>query len=250
MKTRRWCIGIVLLALMAAPSVARAQEATPAAVQKAGTVTVLGRGTVSVKPDTAAVQIGITTQQATLSNALDEANTKMSAIIDALAKLGIADEDIQTAYFSVSAVRDTSTQTGNELPPVVGYSVSNQVNATLRDLKWKRGMPSGRIGEVIGAAIDAGATDIYGIAFSVSNTKDAEQTARTMAVANANERGTELAAAAGKRLGEVLGISEGVTYQPLGAGQMQAAGQGAGGPPIVGGTVDVVIEVTVTYELV
>jgi uncharacterized protein YggE len=245
-------IGIMMLAILAIPSRALAQDATPAAAISGGTVTVLGSGTVKVKPDTALVQIGINIQQETLPGALDEANATMSAIITTLTGLGIAEDDAQTANFNVYAVRDYAKEgSSSQLPPLVGYSVTNQVAVTIRDLVWQQGMPSEKIGEVITAAIEAGANDIYGVTFSVDDTKNAEREARALAVENANERAAELASAAGKQVGEVVAISEGVTFSPIGYTAMSEGDQrgGAGGVPIMGGTVEIAIDVTVTYEL-
>jgi uncharacterized protein YggE len=244
-------IGIMMLALLAIPGRALAQDATPAAAVSGGTVTVLGSGTVKVKPDTALVQMGVNIQQETLPGALDEANATMSAIIQALTDIGIAEDDVQTANFNVYAVRDYSKEATAQLPPLVGYSVTNQVAVTIRDLVWQQGMPSEKVGEAITAAIEAGANDIYGVTFSVDDTKEAEREARAMAVENANERAAELASAAGKQVGEVVAMSEGVTFSPVGFIGKSEGDQrgGAGGVPIMGGTVEIAIDVTVTYEL-
>lgn len=255
MKVKQLAVGLLTLGLVAIPTAALAQdEATPAAAVAAasGTVTVLGQGSVMVQPDTAVVQIGISIQKATLQETLDEANATMEAIITALTDQGIADEDIQTTAFNVYAVRDYAKESPAELPPVVGYNVSNQVSVKVRDLEWESGMPSERIGQVIGASVEAGANDIYGITFSVEDKKMVESQARALAVENAGERAAELAASAGKQVGEVIAMSEGVTYEAIpyaGARDMASEGAGAAGVPVMGGTVEVQIEVTVTYEL-
>jgi uncharacterized protein YggE len=255
MKVKQLAVGLLTLGLVAIPTTALAQDAatpTVAVAAPIGTVTVLGEGSVMVQPDTAVVQIGVTIQKATLRETLDEANATMEAINTALIDQGIADEDIQTTSFNVYAVRDYGTESAAELPPVVGYNVSNQVSVTVRDLEWESGMPSERIAQVVGAAIDAGANDIYGITFSIEDKKAVESQARALAVENAGERAGELAASAGKSVGEVIAMSEGVTYEAIPyAGARDMAGQagGAGGVPVMGGSIEVQIEVSVTYEL-
>lgn len=252
MRVRQLAIGLLTLGLVAIPTTALAQEATPPAGGVAApprTVTVLGQGRVSVQPDTAVIQIGISIQQPTLDQTLDEANSTMEAIITALADQGIAGEDIQTTNFNVYAVRDYSKESGGMLPPVVGYNVSNQVSVKIRDLEWESGMPSEKIGEVIGAAVEAGANEIYGIGFSVEDKRAVESQARALAVENAGERAAELARSAGKRIGEVIAMSEGVTYQSIPYYPAAEGAQGAGGAPIMGGSIEVLVEVTVTYEL-
>lgn len=253
----RVLIGVMMLALLAVPARAFAQEAAGTPIPAAsGTVTVLGNGSIKVRPDTAMVQIGVNVQQETLEATLDEANATMTAILDALTGLGIAGEDIQTANFNVYAVRDYNQpmESASQLPPLVGYNVTNQVSVTIRELEWEAGLPSEEIGEVIEAAIGAGANDIYGVSFSVEDTTDAEREARRMAVENAGERAAELAEAAGKSVGDVVAISEGVTFTPIGftgfaADESQRGGAGAGAP-ILGGTIEITVDVSVTYQLV
>ena len=250
-------IGVVMLALLALPARAFAQEAQGTPIPAAsGTVTVLGNGKVQIKPDMATVQVGISVQQENLRGALDEANATMTRILDSLTALGIASDDIQTANFNVYAVRDYNKQVEDmsQLPPLIGYNVTNQVSVTIRDLEWEAGLPSEQVGQVIEESIGAGANDIYGVSFSVEDTTEAEREARRMAVTNAGERAAELADATGKAVGEVIAISEGVTFTPIGfasfaADEGQRAG-GAGGAPIMGGTIEIMVDVSVTYQLV
>ena len=70
------------------------------------TVSVSGHGEVNVPPDTASVSIGIDVIQPTLAEAQEQATAQATALIEALKAAGIADEDIQTAYFSVNILRD------------------------------------------------------------------------------------------------------------------------------------------------
>jgi uncharacterized protein YggE len=254
MNMKQLAVGLLTLGLVAIPTTALAQDAatpTVAVAAPSGTVTVLGEGSVMVQPDTAVVQIGLTVQKETLQDTLDEANATMEAIITSLTDQGIDGEDIQTTSFNVYAVRDYAKESTAQLPPVVGYNVSNQVSVKVRDLEWESGMPSERIAQVIGTAIDAGANDIYGISFSVEDKTAVESQARAQAVENAGERAAELAASAGKSVGEVIAMSEGVSYEaiPYAGRDMAMQGGGAGGAPIMGGSVEVQIEVSVTYEL-
>jgi uncharacterized protein YggE len=256
-KTLGSFLGLMMLSLLLGTTAARAQEATvePTYLVGGGTVTVLGSGSVEVKPDTASFTIGADVTRPTVPEALEESNAKLNAIIAAVKDAGVADDDIQTSNFSVYAVRDYNKQGSDPIAPLVGFTVSNQVSVTVRGIEWKSGLPSEEIGAVIGAAIDAGATDIYSVVFSASDPSDAERQARELAVANAHDRADQLATIAGKSVGEVIAMSEGVTYSPLGyqygfgAGNESAQMGGAGGAPVYGGTVKIVVSVTVTYML-
>jgi uncharacterized protein YggE len=66
------------------------------------TITVLGRGEVSAKPDIARAQLGVEVTAPTVAEATRLAASRMTAIMGALRSSGIADKDIRTSNFSVS----------------------------------------------------------------------------------------------------------------------------------------------------
>src|SRR5689334_3633125 len=108
-------VGLIALAIIAAPTL----NATPRSALAADTtgtnehvITVSGTGKVTVKPDVADVNLGVTTQANTAKAARDDAATKMNAIIAALKTLGIADEDIQTSNISINPVYDYNSKIG------------------------------------------------------------------------------------------------------------------------------------------
>ncbi len=253
MRSLRWFVLVTLFAALALPTLASAQDATAVAGNATGRVTVLGSGSVTAKPDTASFTLGAEATRPTVPEALEESNAKLAAIIAAVKEAGVAAGDIQTAYFSVYSVRDYSKQESQPIAPIVGYTVSNQVSVTIRNIDWQSGLPSEEIGAVIGAAIEAGATDVYSVSFSVSDPTAAEREARELAVQNASDRAGQLAAIAGKEVGQVIAMSEGVSYAPLGYGYGYGESDGlggGGGAPIYGGTVEIVVDVTVAFELI
>lgn len=66
------------------------------------TITVLGRGEVSAKPDIARAQLGVEVTAPTVAEATRLAASRMTAIMGALRSSGIADKDTRTSNFSVS----------------------------------------------------------------------------------------------------------------------------------------------------
>jgi uncharacterized protein YggE len=237
-----------LLALGSAggAGVALAQEmATPAAGTAAGvpTVSVNGHGEVSVPPDTASVTIGVDVIKPTLDEAQDEATAQATSVTEALKAAGIAEDDIQTEYFSVNILRDYSE---NADPTVItGFEIINQLRVTVRD--------TSTLGELLDAAVQAGANSIYGVNFYVDDQTEAARDARVEAVEDARTKAEELAAAAGMTLGPVVAISEGVA--PV-ISPVYAMGRGgAGGAmtdaavPVEPGSTTVSVDVTMTFEL-
>ncbi|MDW8070790.1 MAG: SIMPL domain-containing protein [Anaerolineae bacterium] len=238
----RWIGVLVALAVMSAaaglalfgPSAALAQEEQP------GTITVVGEGKVTIKPDMAQATIGVDITRPTVKEASAEASQVMNRVLGALKELGVAERDMQTSGFSVWQERPYNPD-GTQGPPV--YHVTNQLNVTIRNLE--------NLGAVLDAAMNAGANNIYGVTFSLSDTAQAEAEARRKAVENARAKAEDLARLTNLQLGEVLSVSEvigGVSggYYP---GVQRAEGMGGGGP-IVPGELEITIQLQVTYSTV
>jgi uncharacterized protein len=217
---------------------AAAQEATPVATGSA-VVNVVGHGSVTVEPDIATSTVGVTVTKPTLPEAQSEATTTMNAIIDAVKDAGVDEKDIQTSSYNVNVVSNYDNN-GNPTE-IVAYQVSNLAVVVVRDID--------AAGEVIEAAVGAGANTIYGVTFGVDDTKAAMSEARVAAVADAKATAEELAAASGLTLGRVVSVSEGTVQSSPYAYEGQAGGKG-GGPGFMTGTLQVTVDVQVTYELV
>ena len=97
----------------------------------------------------------------------------------------------------LSAFLDEVGTTG---PVSTTYTVSNMVTVTIRDLTL--------VSEVIDAAVEAGANNIWGISFTVDKPDAALADARAKAVADAKSRAEALAKLGEVKLGPVMAISE------------------------------------------
>jgi uncharacterized protein YggE len=232
------------LALPIGSSIALAQDAATPTATAAGvpTVSVSGHGDVNVPPDTASVNIGVDVIKPTLDEAQEQATAQATAVIEALKAQGIADEDIQTDYFSVNIMRDYSENADPTL--ITGFEIVNQLRVTVRD--------TDTIGELLDAAVNAGAYSIYGVTFYVDDQTAAASEARVEAVADARLKAEELAAAAGMTLGPVVAISEGVA--PV-ISPVYGMARGGGGMamdaavPVEAGSTTVAVDVSMTFEL-
>jgi uncharacterized protein YggE len=110
-----------------------------------------------------------------------------------------------------------------------------------------------KLGELLDAAVSAGANSIYGISFYVEDQTAAASDARVEAVEDARTKADELASAAGMTVGPVVSIAEGV---PPVLSPVYAMGRGGAGAamaeaavPVEPGSTTVSVDVTVTYEL-
>ena len=225
------------------------QAASPAAAQStesaegyspAETITVVGQGSVSVRPDIANVSLGVETSAATIGEAVAENETLMTSILAALKEAGIADKDIQTMNYSIILDRypEQFAQEGSSSQPQPQYRVSNMVSVTIRDLD--------SIGDVLDAVIEAGANGIWGINFAMDDPSQAQDEARAGAIEDALVRAGALAELNGVALGPVMSVTEivGSTPVPMPKALESAA---AGGGPVSPGELEIGYQVQVTY---
>jgi uncharacterized protein YggE len=230
-------------AMPAFSNVAAAQaDATPeAGAVGVPTVSVSGHGQVNVPPDTASVNIGVDIIKPTLTEAQAEATTQANSVIEALKAAGIAPEDIQTSYFSVNLLRDYSENADPTL--ITGFEVINQLQVTVRD--------TDSLGDLLDAAVNAGANSIYGVTFYVDDQTAASSEARVLAVEDARAKAEELAGAAGMTLGPVVAISEGTVpiVSPMYARGGAGMAMDAAATPVEAGSTTVAVDVQITYEL-
>ena len=71
----------------------------------ARTITVVGNGEIKVKPDVANTTVGVEALGPTVDAAMSDAEARMTSVLAALKKMGIADKDIQTSNFSINFER-------------------------------------------------------------------------------------------------------------------------------------------------
>jgi uncharacterized protein YggE len=206
-------------------------------------ITVIGKGEVSLIPDVAQINVGSEVIADTVSEAKAEVDRRMEAIMAVLEEMGIADEDIQTSHYSIYYEREPFYPMPREetSPETEGaYRVSNMLEVTIRDLEV--------VGEVLDAVVEAGANQMYGVTFTISDDQDWESEAREKAMADAKARAEELAGLAGVELGEVLSVSE-VVGSPMGPVAIEMAAMGRGGGGIAPGELEFGTQIQVTFAI-
>jgi uncharacterized protein YggE len=248
--------GLLAAGTVGTAGVVRAQDmATPEVSMAVGvpTVSVSGHGQVNVPPDTASVTIGIDVIQPTLAEAQEQATTQATAVIEALKGAGIADEDIQTAYFSVTILRDydaaaavgaTPESENTDPTQITGFEIVNQLQVTVRD--------PDKLGELLDEAATAGANSIYGVTFYVDDQTSAASEVRVEAVEDARTKAEELAAAAGLTLGSVVSIAEGTLSPmppPVFAATSDEMAMAEAAVPVESGSSIVSVDVSMTFAL-
>lgn len=203
------------------------------------TVTVSGVGRASRSPDVADATFVAEATRPTAVEARGAAAAIASAVLAALGAAGVANDDLRTAGLDVSP---TWEHDGQKMVRT-GFTVTNRIAAVVRDLE--------RVGRVIDAGLEAGATGLEGVHFRIDDEAQAATDARRQAVADARARATTIAEALGGRLGPLVRITEGVPAGPAPLREAKMALMAAAdvATPVQPGAVEVAVSVTGEWEL-
>lgn len=204
-------------------------------------ISVNGMGKVTGTNNIAVTTIGYSNTDKEVAKAQEENKKVMDQVMADLKKFGIDDKDLQSNYTIYPDYNYTSER-GQELK---GYRVSNSVTIKIRDLT--------KINDVLGLAGKYGATEVGGLSFTIDDPSNLKDQAREKALADASKKAEYLAQSLGIRLGGVVSYyeNEGSTdYYAKYMGMAEGGGIGGGAPDVVsGGSKDVVMNVSVTFEI-
>ncbi|MFK2826465.1 SIMPL domain-containing protein [Bacillus sp. B190/17] len=161
-------------------------------------MTVDGQGHVTAKPDEAILTIGIVTKNPDAQTAQQENSMISSRVIAALRQIGIEENDIRTAAYSIRPEYDYIE--GQSV--FRGYEVEHLLQITVKDLS--------KIGNVYDAAVKNGANIARNIELRVSNPNIYYQEALKLAIYNATEKADTIARTIGVTVNNIpLRIVEG-----------------------------------------
>lgn len=241
MKTqiRAGMIGLCLA--VAAISTARAEPdgAVGEARFHATTLNLSAYGETKATPDMASIGLGVTAEARTAAQAMADNALRMSQVLAALKAAGVAAKDIRTSGLSLNA--QYAYEQG-QAPRLTGYQAANQVNIIVHDLP--------RLGAATDAAVNAGANQVNGISFGLSD-PTAENAARELAVRALQAKAELYARATGYRVARLVSLSEGAGSDgmrppvPL----MAMARAAKADTQIAPGELDVRVDISGVYEL-
>ena len=238
-------VGILTLSLLGACSATGTQAASTASANGATTpppsLNVNGAGKVTLIPDIAYINIGVHTEGQDVAEALSSNTAQAQKVADELVKMGVAAKDIQTTNFNVYPQQQygpNGEQTG------IKYMVDNTVYVTVRDLT--------KLGALLDAVVKSGANNINGISFDVADKTAALEQARKAAVEDAQTQATQIADAAGVKLGKILSINVSSSGQPVPMYDVKGVGGAAASAnvPVSAGQLVLEVDVNVSFELV
>jgi uncharacterized protein YggE len=253
------------------------------------TITVIGRSEVTSKPDIARANVGVEVTAPTVGAAMQQARTRMTELLTALKKLGIADKDLRTSNFSIyfertfdprqpmgeaesmptpamptplpapapkGAARGSVPPAPPQPPPVMlprpqptQMAGVYHVNNTVEVTIRDIEKASA----VLDTAVAAGANNVWGISFELDETSAVEAKARELAAADAKKRAENLATLNGVRLGPIVAVSEvvGVSGPPMPYPMMSRAAAAQGGQtPVSSGELTYTTQLQVVFAIV
>jgi uncharacterized protein len=230
-------LAAVIAAAMAGAS---ASAQTPATAPAPATLDISADAEVQAAPDIAEIGAGVMTESAQAEQALRDNAERMSRVVAAIRKAGVADRDIQTTGLNL---QPQFRYEQNREPILTGFRASNRVQVTLRDTK--------NAGRIIDTLVREGANQIDGPNFRISNPEPLLDKARQEAVRKARARADLYAAAAGLRVKRITSISEGQDIRPMPspAPRVAMAMEAKADSPIVPGEVSMTVTIRMGFEL-
>lgn len=249
--------GILAIGLVAA-TIVGGQSMTAAAQQQQEqtntehpTVSTNGNASTDVQPDKVSVTIGVETDGETAAEAAAANTELMEKVLAALRELGIADEQMATSSYNVFPIYNTTAPEVCIMiyppPPeclpkneIVGYKATNSVTVTV-DASFDAG-------SVIDAAVEAGANNVSGAYFFVSQERQQEIRDSLIgeAIANARSRADKAAEAVDMEVIGVKSINLNDVYFPV---FRELSADASGSTPILPGEQQVTMTVQVVFTM-
>ena len=228
---------ILALAATLAVSVPLAAQTPPPASSSEPTVTAHGEASVKRTPDRAWVQVTAESRARSPREAQKLNAAAMSAVLQKLRGAGLPSDAIQTRGYDLQPEYDYA----NGRQTLRGYVARNTLEVRVDELD--------KVGEILDAAVSAGATSVGNIRFDLKDRDGAEREALRAAVQDARRRADAAAAGANLRVDRVLRIEEHRTAvipppRPMIEMASMRQADAAGQPPIEAGELEVRAAVT------
>ena len=182
---------VLMLVLVAAP--AAAQEPSAANLR---TIVTTGQAIVRRAPDRAFVVAAVESRAKSPRDAQAQNAKSMASVQARIIAMGIAKEAVRTTGYNIQQEFDFAN--GRRIPR--GYVARNAVEVRIDALE--------RLGDLLDAVVEAGATNVGGVRFDLRDRAGAEREALRQAVADARARADAAASGAGLTIERVIRIED------------------------------------------
>jgi len=159
-------------------------------------IIVTGEGVVKATPDQAWVSIGSETRSKVSKDAQQRNAEAMTAVIQKITSFGIQKEAVKTTAIDLQMEFDYAN--GKQTPR--GYVARNTVEVRVDELP--------KLGDVLDAVVNSGATNLHGVRFDVKQRDQLEAAALQMAVKNASAKAQAIALGSNRAVDRILKIEE------------------------------------------
>ncbi len=191
------------------PAPGAAQAVQSGETEAPSTLHVSADAAVKRAPDIAVIQLAVETQAESAGEASDRNARRMDAVLAAVRGAGVPESQIRTRRLELQPQYDQRRD--RQTREIVAYRAVNQVTVRLHDVEVT--------GDVVDAAVGAGANRVSGIHFELSDSDGAYHEALRDAIAKARAEAEVAASALGLRLGSPVQVSTGgfrpPTPQPM-----------------------------------
>ena len=201
------------------------------------TISVKGEGKVYTKPDIAVINLSVVTEGISVKVVQERNSKKMNKVIEFLKDFGMDEKDIKTTAYRIYPRYDYENR---RIPQIIGYEITQTLEVKIKDLN--------KIGEVLEESVDVGINQISSLRFEVDDEEEVKDEARKLAIEDAKEKAKSLASNLGVRLIRIAGYDETTSFDyPI--YREFGLGGGAEVPQIEVGENEIVINVTLIYEI-
>ncbi len=203
------------------------------------TISFNGEVKVRAKPDVAAISLSIVTEAVTSKAAQDDNSRKSKAVTNFLKNQGVEEKDIKTTGYNIYP-QYNYPRNGN--PEIRGYQVNQTIDVKVRDLD--------KVSSVLDSVVSAGVNQVNSLSFEIDEPEKLKAEAREKAIEDARAKADELEDQLGVDLGKIVNFSESIGGFPGPIFYAAERGMGGGGGPSVPtGENEIVVQVTITYQI-
>lgn len=205
------------------------------------TIHVSASGQAAEQPDEAVIRVSVEATAQGASTARTQVAENVSAVRAALTEVGIPEDQVRTVGFNIYQDIERPRPEGEEEPEIT-YRAQHSLEIRVTDVD--------RVGAVIDAAVDHGATSVTDVEYTLAEETRSElrQQALEEAMANARSQADTLASSAGLSISGVHSASTADVSVPRHVVYAEAAGGAGGGTELDAGPVTVSATVSVTYN--
>ncbi|NLJ80061.1 MAG: SIMPL domain-containing protein [Firmicutes bacterium] len=202
LKSRNTIVILLVLSLILGTAALGAAEEG-----EKGSLRVTGQAVISGRPDLALITLGVETKDPSAEAASQENAERMASVLEALQELGLEKKDLETGGYNIYSTTQVINRGTDKEETVTLYQAQNRLLISTKNLD--------QVGQIIDAAVKAGANQVQGVRFDLSDKQELQLLALEKAVAQARSKAEVMAAGAGVALGGLISLQEEYgTYAP------------------------------------